>query len=144
MSRSCRFRPDCGGRSWTERDRFPTSPVHTFPAGSPASRVFATAGDTKIDSLAPDTAAYRRLEAGGIDPCGIVRLAETAVGAPFVGAVASALVLAELLKVMHGGRRLEVINMDLRAPARRTAAGVDGYPVSLIGVDVSYTRRWIQ
>jgi len=77
------------------------------------------------------------VEANGIDPCGIVRLAETAVGTPFVGAIASTLVVAELLKVMHGGQRLEVINMDLRAPARLTTARVDGYPVNLLGVDVS-------
>lgn len=45
--------------------------------------------------------------------CGIIELAGKAVGASFVGAVAATLVLAESIRVLHGGPAFNVVGADL-------------------------------
>jgi hypothetical protein len=46
-------------------------------------------------------------------------LAGKAVGAPFVGAVAATLSLAEILRLLHGGGVHQVIDIDLLALDQR-------------------------
>ena len=43
------------------------------------------------------------LDEGSLDRCGVTLLAGKAVGAPFVGTLAATLVLAEVLRLLHGG-----------------------------------------
>jgi hypothetical protein len=61
------------------------------------------------------------LEDGDLDRCGVTLLAGKAVGAPFVGAVAACLALSEVLRLLHGGRMHEVVDVDLQALDYRTA-----------------------
>jgi len=49
-------------------------------------------------------------------------LAGKAVGAPFVGAAAAALALAEVLRLLHGGRLHQLIDLDLLSPDQRLAS----------------------
>lgn len=66
--------------------------------------------------------AYSRLQDEGIlDRCGMTLLAGKAVGAPFVGAVAASLALAEILRLLHGGGVHQVIDIDLLALDQRVA-----------------------
>ena len=52
----------------------------------------------RASQTATEAAAYRKmLDEGSLDRCGVTLLAGKAVGAPFVGAVAATLVLAEVL-----------------------------------------------
>jgi hypothetical protein len=53
------------------------------------------------------------LRDGELDRCGVTLLAGKAVGAPFVGAVASCLVLSEVLRLLHGGPLHQVVDIDL-------------------------------
>ena len=53
------------------------------------------------------------LRDGELDRCGVALLAGKAVGAPFVGAVASCLVLSEVLRLLHGGPLHQVVDVDL-------------------------------
>ena len=53
------------------------------------------------------------LDEGGLDRCGVTLLAGKAVGAPFVGAVAATLVLAEVLRLLHGGTLHRLVDMNL-------------------------------
>jgi hypothetical protein len=47
--------------------------------------------------------AYRKLpEEGTLDRCGVALLAGKAVGAPFVGPVATTIAVAEVLRLLHG------------------------------------------
>jgi hypothetical protein len=50
----------------------------------------------------------------GVDRCGITLLAGKAVGAPFVGAVASCLAVSEVLRLLHGGPVHQMIDLDLQ------------------------------
>jgi hypothetical protein len=53
-----------------------------------------------------DKAAYRALRHEGMDQCGLAQLASRTVGVPFVGLIAAALAVSELLRRLHGGRAL--------------------------------------
>src|SRR3712207_8593817 len=50
------------------------------------------------------------------DLCGMTLLAGRAVGAPFVGAAAATLALAEVLRLLHGGPVHQLIDLDLLSP----------------------------
>jgi hypothetical protein len=43
-------------------------------------------------------------------------LAGKSIGAPFVGAVAASMVVSEVLRLLHGGRVLQLIDLDLQWP----------------------------
>ncbi len=98
-------------------DDFRTLRVHTLPGSRPASDLWRGDGTRKAPV---DLPAYRRLQAEGMDQCGVTLLAGKAVGAPFVGAVAASLVLAEVLRLLHGGPVHQVIDLDLQAPEHRS------------------------
>lgn len=93
--------------------------LHSFPASTSARRKWGgqTAGADAAPARAP---AYDRLAAGGADECGLVRMASRTVGAPFVGAAAAALVVAEVLRLLNGGPLVEVLDMTLRDPGCRS------------------------
>jgi len=69
--------------------------------------------------------AYDALRAQGLDGCGVVQLAERTVGTPFVGAVGSTLVVADLVRMVHGHQRYEVIDGNLRTPESVTAIAAE-------------------
>lgn len=79
--------------------------VHTFPATRHSQHVAAwrTDGSHRRLETTQEQTAYRNARAAGADPCGLVRLADAAVAAPFVGVVAACLAIAEPLRVLHGG-----------------------------------------
>lgn len=91
--------------------------LHTFPASKRASAVWQTANAAEADISAP---AYRELLDRSGDRCGTVLLAGRSIGAPFVGAVAAALAVAELLRLASGGPRYELISCHLRDLSSRT------------------------
>ena len=86
--------------------------VHTLPGEILASALWkdeATANPANADA-----AAYRRMmDEGSLDQCGVTLLAGKAVGAPFVGAVAATLVIAEVLRLLHGGQLHRLIDLNL-------------------------------
>ncbi len=89
--------------------------VHCFPATRPAHARWGTSSlDRKVDSVI-NQPAYQSLAAGGLDQCGLTMLAGRSVGAAFVGAATSALVVAELLRMCMGEQRYEVIDGTLRS-----------------------------
>ncbi|RUL81897.1 thiamine biosynthesis protein ThiF [Tautonia sociabilis] len=93
--------------------------LHSFPASTTAR---AKWGDATASASVPHprARAYDNLAASGMDECGLVRLASRTVGAPFVGAAAATLVIAEVLRRLNGGPSIEVIDMTLRDPAARS------------------------
>lgn len=93
--------------------------VHTLPASKPASEIWRQAAQREDVS---DRPAYQRLLHDKVmDRCGMTTLAGKAVGAPFVGAVAGTLVVAQLLRHLHGGSMDALIDLDLRCAEQRTA-----------------------
>ena len=93
--------------------------VHTFPA-SRSARARWGRGDvaTPIPSHI-HRPAYRALAGAGIDDCGLTILAGRTVGAPFVGAATSAVVVSELLRLVLGEHRYEVVDGSLRSLEHR-------------------------
>ena len=91
--------------------------LHTFPASKPAREVWHETSVADIEIAQP---AYRELLELTGDRCGTVRLAGRSVGAPFVGAVAASMVVAELLRLVMGVTRYELISCHIRNLNGRT------------------------
>ncbi len=51
--------------------------------------------------------AYSALRKSGLDTCGLAQLASRTVGVPFVGLIAAALAVSELLRRLHGAEGVE-------------------------------------
>jgi hypothetical protein len=100
--------------------------VHTFPASRPARTLWTSTATTEAASL--DQPAYRALAHAGVDRCGLTQLAGRTVGAPFVGAVAATLVIAELIRLANGAHRYETIDAHLRSLEHRSVICGDPWP----------------
>lgn len=94
--------------------------LHTLPASRSAARIWQSDGANQLELL-HQPAYAGMLSRGDLDRCGVTLLAGKAVGAPFVGAVAASLAMAEVLRQLHGGPVHELIDLDLKAPEYRTA-----------------------
>jgi hypothetical protein len=94
--------------------------VHTFPS-SRTARSWWGRGTVAAAQTLVDQPAYRALADAGVDECGLTILAGRTVGAPFVGAATAAVVIAELLRMVLGEHRYEVIDGSLRALDHRQA-----------------------
>ena len=99
---------------------FRTMRLHVLPGSRSAAEIWKAAP-------APDTVedrpAYVRLLAeGSLDRCGMTLLAGKAVGAPFVGAVASTLAIAEVLRLLHGGLIHRLLDVDLLSLDQRVTS----------------------
>jgi hypothetical protein len=102
--------------------------IHSFPSELRAVMAFPEAR-----RAAPDAVLYQpayaaeigRLEAAGMTEeaarCGLLEIAGRTVGAAFVGAVASCLVVAEELRALVDGPRYEVVSVSLRSPEHLAA-----------------------
>lgn len=98
---------------------FRTMRLHTLPAPRSAATIWATADSAEDLTARP---GYEKMLADGIlDRCGVTLLAGKGVGAPFVGAIAACLALSEVLRLLHGGRMHQLIDLDLEAVEHRSA-----------------------
>ncbi len=90
--------------------------IHSFPASRSAQSYWAkqVPNDSSPERLLQQP-AYQSLEQNGMDRCGLVEIAGCSVGASFVGAVTSALAMAEILRLVHGENMDELIDGDLRS-----------------------------
>jgi hypothetical protein len=90
--------------------------VHTFPASRPTDQCWKPIheGNNPIERLIQQP-AYQQLQEKGLDRCGLIELAGHSVGASFVGAVASTLVIAQALRLLRGESTDEIIDGDLRS-----------------------------
>ncbi len=89
--------------------------MHCFPAERTARQRWKSVDVTKSDD-AFEKPAYESLAAQGVDKCGITMLANRSVGASFVGAFTSTLVISELLRMALGAHRYAVVDGSLRSP----------------------------
>jgi hypothetical protein len=101
--------------------------IHSFSASRPARQCWPD--DASVESSL-DQPAYRALVEATGDQCGTLQLAGRTVGAPFVGAVAGALVVSELVRLTLGAHRYEYLSCHLRGFDGRTVIGGDPWPIS--------------
>jgi hypothetical protein len=88
--------------------------MHTFPASRTAGDIWLKQIGQATDSV-EHMPAYRAFRRAGIDQCGLTQLASSTVGVPFVGVIAGALVVSELLRRLHAGSALELASMSAAA-----------------------------
>lgn len=89
--------------------------LHSFPQQRKARDIWGNVG--AIAAGTPDVLdrpAYQNLAAEGAERCGLVQLAGRTVGAPFVGAIAGALTIAELVRLANGLPVTAVADLHLR------------------------------
>lgn len=99
-----------------------TMRLHTLPGPRPASEIWNRADAPDNETGVRERSAYQRMIKDGVlDQCGVTLLAGKAVGAPFVGAVAASLVLAEVLRLLHAGTIHQVLDLDLQGIEHRSA-----------------------
>lgn len=84
--------------------------IHTFPEYGEPSKVFS-AGSARADDGEPAPWAV----AAANDRCGVLQLQGVAVGAAFVGAIAGALGVAEVLRALLGSKVTSVGSVSLNA-----------------------------
>lgn len=105
--------------------------LHTFPASRRPDQIWRRedAGAAIDVSAMP---AYNALRKSGLDTCGLAQLASRTVGVPFVGLIAAALAVSELLRRLHGAAGIETasgsaLNLDdiacVRLPVSAYAFG---------------------
>ena len=96
---------------------FRTMRLHVLPGTRSADEIWKL---TPEEDVVVDRPAYQKLLGSGrLDQCGVTLLAGKAVGAPFVGAVASTLVLSEILRMLHAGPIHQLIDLDLQSIEHR-------------------------
>ncbi len=88
--------------------------IHTFPASRSADAIWSRQ-IAEADQSFDDKPAYQTLRRQGMDECGLVQLASRTVGVPFVGLIAAALAVSELLRRLHGGMALELASGSVAA-----------------------------
>jgi hypothetical protein len=83
--------------------------MHSFPASRTAEVLWSRQVSTTDESF-ENKPAYEALRDGGMDECGLAQLASRTVGVPFVGLIAAAIAVSELLRRLHGGAALELVS----------------------------------
>jgi hypothetical protein len=103
--------------------------VHGFPGPQRAREVWSAARTAAAESQSPALIrlpAYAGLAGvDGLDECGLITLAGRSVGAAFVGAAVSAIVIAEVLRELAGGASSGLIDGSLRSLAHRVVMPAD-------------------
>jgi hypothetical protein len=90
--------------------------MHTFPSSRRPDQIWPRETDGRTHDVS-SMPAYKALRKSGLDTCGLAQLASRTVGVPFVGLIAAALALSELLRRLHGAEGMEfasgsALNMD--------------------------------
>lgn len=98
---------------------FRTMRLHTLPGSRPTAEMWKS--DVTEEAIIGRRAYTNLVDDGVLDRCGMTLLAGKAVGAPFVGAVASALALSEVLRMLHGGPVHQLIDVNLLSLDQRLA-----------------------
>lgn len=93
--------------------------MHCFPGATTARRLWGGISSLQ-NSKTVSTRGYSNLLNKGAEACGIVQLASRTVGAPFVGAVAAAVAISEILRRLNNGSPIDVLDMTLRDPKTRS------------------------
>ena len=102
---------------------------HVFPGRRRAKEIWEPVETKRVART--DLPAYEKLAASGVDQCGLTQLVGRTVGAPFVGAIAAAVVISEALRVVNGAHGYDLIDGHLRELKHLTAVkALDGTPVN--------------
>jgi hypothetical protein len=99
--------------------------LHTFPGPRQPSQVWTADAAAQAAVELNDT--YKQLANKRNDTCGTTLLASRAVATPFVGALAAALTLSEVMRPLHGGPVYTALDVQMRSLRHRTGAEATAY-----------------
>jgi hypothetical protein len=108
--------------------------MHTFPGPRRPSEIW-TASDAAQAAVELND-VYRNLIRENNDLCGMTQLASRAVATPFVGAFAATLVLAEVIRPLHGGGIHTTLDLQMKSLHYRTGS----QPVEYRGIHTPYLQ----
>jgi hypothetical protein len=95
--------------------------IHTFPSQLDPAAAFVDRERPNRSMPVAYKSEIERMVEGGADvgdaTCGMTEVAGISVAAAFVGAMAGAVVIGDVLRYMHSGRDVAVLSLDLRSPA---------------------------
>ncbi len=104
--------------------------VHSFPSAEDPSTAFVEQPSVKTKlSDAYEAEIARQVESGvdeTVAQCGMLDIAGITVGASFVGAFASSIVVADILRLLHNGTNYSIVAIDLRDLSGLQAVPNDG------------------
>lgn len=112
--------------------------VHTFPSPKRATELWPPQAD--IQGAVELNDAYKRLALEHDNLCGMTQLASRAVATPFVGALTSALVLAEVVRPLHGGCIHATLDLQMKDLSYRTGS----QPFTYQGLPTPYVQAGVQ
>jgi hypothetical protein len=106
-------------------DGFLAMSIRRLPGSRPSPEIWP-AGRAQAERVLGG--AYAALEAESGDRCGVEMLASRTVATSFVGVAAACFVIGGLLRELHGGEALELVDLSLRDPQRITVLGAKDPP----------------
>lgn len=102
--------------------------ARTFPGPTQPRDAFKARPARAVDLTRYEKSIHEIIDAGTADAvrarCGMVDLAGTTASASFVGAVAGALGVADVLRALHQGQEYDVVNLDLRSGLTSAAPSI--------------------
>jgi hypothetical protein len=98
-------------------DGFLAMSIRRLPGSRPAREIWPALHPAPRREL---TGAYAALEAQSGDRCGVEMLASRTVATSFVGLAAACFLIGGLLRELHGGQALELVDTTLRDPQQIT------------------------
>ncbi|MGE4335129.1 MAG: ThiF family adenylyltransferase [Pigmentiphaga sp.] len=111
--------------------------IHTLPGPHLASELWpaqmASQGATALN------AAYQQLAHARGDLCGVTMLAAKAVATPFVGAFAAGVVMAELMRPLHGGGTHASLDLQMQTITHRLGAAMEPARTRCAFIECEYT-----
>lgn len=94
--------------------------THTFPGLRKPTEVWRAEDASQAAVELNET--YRRLASERNDLCGMTLLASRAVATPFVGSLAAALVVAEVMRPLHGGHIHDTLDLPMKNVRHRAGS----------------------
>jgi len=108
--------------------------LHTFPGPRLPSQIWTA--ESTAQAAAELNNTYRKLADERKDICGMTLLASRAVATPFVGALAGVLVLAEVVRPLHGGLVYATLDVQMKSLRHRTGAT----PMAYQGLQTAFVQ----
>jgi hypothetical protein len=115
--------------------------LHTFPGSRQPSEIWNA--ESTVQAAVELNDGYKKLAEERGDVCGTTMLASRAVATPFVGALAAVMVLAEVIRPLHGGVVYAALDVQMKSLRHRTGAvpmAHQALPMSF--VEVSRSPQW--
>jgi len=115
---------------------FTSISLHSFPGGRESNAVEAWKDDVARPDSLPNSPGFEDLSEH-FDECGVMVLAGKAVGVPFVGMTAAAMVVAAAISEVLGGGTVDVVNFELSTGTLRRGAATPASAVSLPALELT-------